>query len=102
VGETDLSVEDQLIDVLDAAVDAAEIGVRIDMADVRFVDSCGLRTLVRARRRAARGGRQFAIRPASAVVTRVLQVSGLDDLLVTEPGRAPSTTRGRALRSVPR
>ncbi len=51
--------------------------VRIDLADVEFMDSTGLRALLEARTAAAAAGRPFALARPSAAVSRVLELVDL-------------------------
>jgi anti-sigma B factor antagonist len=64
----------------------------LDMRDLEFIDSTGLRIILWARERCQEGDREFAITPGSQQVQRLLAVSGAgehlrviaaaDDLLV--------------------
>lgn len=65
-----------------AAIESSSLDdVVIDMADVEFVDSSGLRVLIEAHQAAeARGGSVTLANPSGAVV-RLLQISGVDEYL---------------------
>jgi anti-anti-sigma factor len=53
----------------------------IDLRNLGFLDSCGLRTLLVERRRRQAAGGTIAVSNASAHVRRLLQITGLHDAL---------------------
>ncbi|HSB85707.1 MAG TPA: STAS domain-containing protein [Ilumatobacteraceae bacterium] len=55
--------------------------VRIDMADVSFMDSSGLRVLMEATARARDGGGDLVVARPSAPVARLVEISGLGEQL---------------------
>lgn len=55
--------------------------LELHMAGVSFVDSSGLRVLIAAHQRAAAVGRTLVLVDPSPVVQRLLDISGLEDLL---------------------
>jgi anti-sigma B factor antagonist len=77
-GEVDISTAPLLrIELADAMRDATS--VVIDLTDVTFMDSHGLRVLVEAM--VASNERPFVVSAASPNVRRLIHVSGLDDSL---------------------
>lgn len=56
----------------------------VDMSDVRFVDSSGLRVLIEAHQAALAQDRALSLANPSPAVTRLLEISGIDDYLVVE------------------
>jgi anti-sigma B factor antagonist len=79
-GECDFSRRDELTSVLLAAVDAAKV-VLVDLAELRFLDSSGVHALIAGHHAALeRGGRLYVVK-AAGVVTRVLELTGVDELL---------------------
>jgi anti-anti-sigma factor len=60
----------------------------IDLRDVTFMDSSGLRVLVVAAQRAQDGGRRFALVPGAAQVMRVFEITRMRERLdfVEDPG----------------
>lgn len=71
---------------LAAAIDAAGDSVTIDLAGVEFVDSSGLRVLIDAHQRLAEQGGGLTIASPSGAVTRLFEISGVDDYLSIEAG----------------
>lgn len=55
--------------------------VELDMHDVAFMDSSGLRVLVDVHRRAEQSGRRLCICNPARAVRRVIEISGLADHL---------------------
>lgn len=55
--------------------------VVVDMSDVAFMDSSGLRVLIDAHRRAEQSHRRLVIINPSWIVTRLIDISGLRDVL---------------------
>ncbi len=53
----------------------------IDLAELSFVDSTGIRALLRARRRASESGATLEVANANAAVGRVLTDAGLEHVL---------------------
>ena len=53
----------------------------IDLSQVTFMDSSGLRVLLTAHRRAEEDGRSFALVKGSDTVNRLLEVTGLAERL---------------------
>jgi anti-sigma B factor antagonist len=71
---------------LAAAIDAAGERVTVDLAGIEFVDSSGLRVLIDAHQRLADQGGGLVIAAPSDAVTRLFQISGVDDYLSIETG----------------
>lgn len=84
VGEIDASTSRQLADHLDP-LPGSSGEVVLDMSDVSFVDSSGLRVLIDAHQRADRAGRSLVIVEPSHVVRRLLDISGLEGVLRVRP-----------------
>ncbi len=77
-GEVDLTVAGRLgrdlVGLLQQGHDTA-----VDLSRVTFLDSSGLRELLRARREAEDRGRSFVVLAPSAICTRVFSVTGVRD-----------------------
>lgn len=59
----------------------------VDMAEVAYVSSAGLRVLLLAAKQAKAGGGGFALAAPQPGVMEVLQVSGFHKILAIHPGR---------------
>lgn len=72
--------------VLDRALTtrSADAAVSVDLSAVTFVDSSGLRVIVRAHKRQANGGGGLAIVKPSEAVSRLLDITGLASELQIE------------------
>lgn len=86
VTETGLALAGE-IDAYTAPALAEAIGkcaqshVLIDMSEVEFVDSSGLRVLIEAHQEAQTADRRIQLTNPSAAVSRLLEISGIDDYL---------------------
>ncbi|WP_155373424.1 STAS domain-containing protein [Catellatospora vulcania] len=83
-GEFDLANEQALTSWL---VDAIQAGpgrpVEVDMHDVGFIDSSGIRVLLQAHAEAARLGGSFRLARASGTVREVLEIVAVYDFLTS-------------------
>ncbi|RAK36444.1 anti-anti-sigma factor [Actinoplanes lutulentus] len=59
--------------------------IRMDLAEVTFLDSAGIRTLLHCRRDATRTGCEFGIDPAHENVYQVIEISGLVEVFKLPP-----------------
>ncbi len=75
-GEIDAGSAPDLSSRLDGLL-AADNDIRVDLADVTFIDSSGLRVLIELQRRASAAERRLLLRAPSKSVTRLLEVTGL-------------------------
>lgn len=94
-GELDLGSADQLQEVLDPAITGGEGPVVLDLADLRFCDSAGLAVLVKTHNALSDQGRRLVVASPSAAIARVLELSGLDQVIAT----ATSADEARAIAS---
>lgn len=84
-GELDLTTEQQLVERVTQAVQATSASaVVVDLGDVTFMDSSGLRALLACREHATGHGRTFAIGSCSDPVRRLLEVAGVTDWFACE------------------
>jgi len=77
-GDLDLASAAAAWEAIDAAVTRGG-RVVIDLAEVTFLDSSGLKVLVAARARAAATGTSLALARPSPATERVLDITGLTD-----------------------
>ena len=80
-GELDLRTSPELEDRLGHAFDAGTQLVILDLRQIEFMDSTGLRVLLAAHQRAQESGRRFALVKGADQVERVLTLTGVRDLL---------------------
>ncbi len=66
--------------LVDAAIldGESELPVVIDLTEVTFIDSSGLRSLLSASRRAGERGTEVVLRSPSAAVRRLLEITGTE------------------------
>jgi anti-sigma B factor antagonist len=76
-GELDCMSEEELARVLAGVIGERHPKLTVDLAEVSFMDSSGLRCLVEAARKAASLGSQLVAVRAHGIVRRVLDVSGV-------------------------
>lgn len=67
--------------VRDALVEVVGSTVVVDLAGLSFLDSSGIAALLGARSEILAAGKDFRLRGARGVVRRVLEVTGLEQLL---------------------
>ena len=77
-GEIDAFSAPRLADRF-ASLPAGDDDIVIDMAEVSFMDSSGLRVLLELHERAGHAGRRLVLHTPSPSVTKLLDVSGLSD-----------------------
>ena len=77
-GELDSQAAAQLADCLDR-VDPTTRRMVLDMSDVSFIDSSGLRTLIQARQMFPDDPEALTLRNPQASTTRLLELTGLSD-----------------------
>jgi anti-anti-sigma factor len=75
-------------DLLDARLRQHPDVTSVDLGEVSFVDSAGLRCLLMARQRLAETGTELVVRRSSGAVRRLLRLAGVSHLFVppTEQG----------------
>jgi len=84
-GELDLSVAVDFERELIQSLGRAPVGVCIDLTDVSYLDSSSVRALLRASEAADDTGKKLQVTGASGVTRRVLELTGVDELLGLEP-----------------
>ena len=75
-GEVDMATAPQITDAVQDALATGAAHVRLDLAEVTFLDSTGIRTLLFAQRDAAEQGVLLRVTDAHRRVVRVLEIAG--------------------------
>jgi anti-anti-sigma factor len=91
-GYIDLSTRKQLRDVLAAAAKGTSHLV-VDMSRLGFMDSTGLSVLVEVHRRLDGRGGTLALAAPQPIVAKVLQISGLDQVLAVHASLTQALAR---------
>jgi anti-anti-sigma factor len=90
-GEFDLNTETDLAGWLGRAIlDHPGIDLEVDMREVGFMDSSGIRGLLTAHRIATEHGRTFRLTGAQGTVREVLEIVDVYDLLTGQQRLSPS------------
>lgn len=84
-GELDPHTAPDLRAEVDAAVDDDTTLVVFDLRALDFLDSSGLRVILATHRRVTEQGGRFVLRSPSPSTSRILEITGLPDLLEIEP-----------------
>lgn len=95
-GDVDAGTSGRVDSSLDGLLSAGATDLIVDATDVTFLDSSGLRSLIRARQAFTESGGTFVIDGMSPAVLRLLELTGLLEL-----GATPEAA-GREDRSEPR
>ena len=83
-GEVDMATAPELGEAMRSVASTGVLRLVVDLADVSFMDSSGLGMLAAMHREQSARGGVVVIASASNSVMAVLQVSGLDKLLVMD------------------
>jgi anti-anti-sigma factor len=82
-GDLDAHTAPQLDEAINDLVRAGSDRIVLKMADVGFVDSTGLRSMIRARNE-GEGHRDVVIQSPSAATMRLLEITGMTEHFVIE------------------
>jgi anti-anti-sigma factor len=80
-GELDVATAPKLGSAVDAAIKGGARDVLLELHEVTFLDSSGIREIVRGRKELEEQGGRLMVEGASGAVQQVLEVSGLLDAL---------------------
>jgi anti-sigma B factor antagonist len=80
-GELDLASAPLLAQEIENASDTPTAMVVLDLKDLRFIDSTGLRIVLAAHERSQERGQEFALTRASEQVQRLLTITGVGEHL---------------------
>ena len=76
-GEIDLAVASRLAQELDALVPESDSSALVDLSGVSFIDSSGVRELLKAKQSAQSAGGSLTLLSPSSSCQRVLEISGV-------------------------
>jgi anti-anti-sigma factor len=77
IGELDIAVADGVEDRLRELREQGRL-VRLDLSQLDFIDSSGVRTIVLGLKRARQGGHEFEVDPqVSPTVARMIEIMGI-------------------------
>lgn len=83
-GDLDAHTAPQLDEAVNQLVRAGSKRIVLQMSEVGFVDSSGLRSMIRARNEGG-GERDVVIQSPSSATLRLLEITGMTDHFVIEP-----------------
>ncbi len=83
VGEVDAASADVLRSAIFELVDGGEANVAIDMSEVSFIDSSGLRVLIAGYKAVQAAGGALTVQAPSDAVVRLLEITGQLERFVT-------------------
>ena len=79
-GELDLSVADELRELLDGLIGGGRAQIELDLSDTRFVDSRAIGVLIGAQKRAQGAGGRILVRRPQATVRKAFDILGLSPI----------------------
>jgi anti-sigma B factor antagonist len=85
VGELDLHTADALTAAVSGLLEQEVTRVEVDAGGLSFADSAGLRAVLIARAAAEDAGATFGVTDASGTVERLIEITGLAELLTDGP-----------------
>jgi anti-anti-sigma factor len=93
-GELDLAGAPLLQEELASLDEEAPALLILDLEDLAFIDSSGLRVILSAHERAKERGQSLALTPGSQQVQRLLEIAGVSDhiRIVEVPKGTPANT----------
>lgn len=97
-GELDLFDTSDVASHLIAAVAAYGPSIIVDLAGLEFIDSCGLRVLVRALKWTREGGGDLSLAAPQQQARRVLETTGLIDVFSVYPSVEQAVSSARLAR----
>lgn len=84
-GEVDLATASELESAINSVLDKGTLRLVIDLKDVAFLDSTGLRTLLRTHSKLEESGGSLALVVPGGPVQRLLDVTGLGSTMNIYP-----------------
>jgi anti-anti-sigma factor len=84
-GELDVATQAELRAVLEREASAGS-ALTLDLSQLRFIDTSGLRLVLEVAEAARRAGTEFVVVPGSAQIQRLFEVAGVVDLVPFREG----------------
>lgn len=84
MGEIDLATAGQVQSALNEALGAGTV-VELDLSEVTFIDSTGLRAILLTHNSAQEQGREFTVTGANAAARRLLELTGVAEVVRAPP-----------------
>jgi anti-sigma B factor antagonist len=92
-GELDIAAAPQLgAEIARAQSESGSEAIVLDLADLQFIDSSGLRAILTAHERAREAGRELAVTPGGPQVARLLEIAGVGGILRLVPSADAALT----------
>ena len=98
VGELDLATAPQLRELLVDLVARGSRHVTLDLAEMAFIDSTGLKVFVAGLQRLRDCGGELALRSPSAGAMRVFEITGLTTIFANSSGNGPPPNPNEVVR----
>lgn len=98
VGELDLATAPQLGELLGDLVAQGSRHVTLDLADMAFIDSTGLKVFVAGLQRLRDCGGELALRSPRAAALRVFEITGLTTIFADSSGNGPRPNPNEVVR----
>ncbi len=95
-GDLDFDTAEELVAHASQLLGAETGAICLDLSELYICDSSGLSALIHVSQDARRVGATFAITGVTNQLRRILEVTGLDTVLGTEPVRAPASRASKA------
>ncbi len=86
-GRIDSTNANELGEALNAAIDTGRTQIVVDLSDVEYMSSAGLRELVTALKKVKRGTGDLRLASPSPRVMEVLELAGLDSIFEIYPNQ---------------
>jgi anti-sigma B factor antagonist len=84
-GEMDMSNAAELTRRVDSHLNGEPCRMIVDLSRLEFLDSCGIRELIKVARAVKEGGGAFALAAPTPIVARVLAIGSLCEYMAVEP-----------------
>lgn len=80
-GELDVACEEPFADTVKQCLAGGTTDMLVDLSELRFIDSSGLRMLIELWDRSRNNGLEISILHGTGQVRRTMEIAGLDNLL---------------------